>query len=244
MRPEGSLYPMSTPEDAAQDRLQRRLAGLNRRRFTPALPEGDWQRDREEITALEQAQGITNAYIQPFTTALSNASWRTSLQGLGFTPPELVVNRDWIGTPWEYMALTLCLMLGTVGLPHILIRYYTVPNPQAARMSVGWSLFFIYLLYFTAPAYAAFARWEMLQNLVGQPIASLPGWVQSWGQTGLLTIRDGVLPPTMNYETPDPNCDLDYVPNAARKQRVRRALSNSFGFGGQNVSLVFSEFNR
>jgi cation/acetate symporter len=144
----------------------------------------------QNITALEQAQGIANPYIEPFNTALSNASWRTSLSGLGLTPPELVVNRDWIGTPWEYMALTLCLMLGTVGLPHILIRYYTVPTPQAARMSVGWSLLFIYLLYFTAPAYAAFARWEMLQNLVGQPIAGLPGWVQSWGQTGLLTIRD------------------------------------------------------
>jgi cation/acetate symporter len=144
----------------------------------------------QNIDALEKAQGLTTQYIQPFTTALSNASWRTSLMGLGLTPPEPIVNRDWIGTPWEYMALTLCLMTGTVGLPHILIRYYTVPNPQAARMSVGWSLFFIYLLYFTAPAYAAFARWEMLQNLVGQPIASLPGWVQSWGQTGLVTIRD------------------------------------------------------
>ncbi|HZO32086.1 MAG TPA: sodium:solute symporter family protein [Chloroflexota bacterium] len=144
----------------------------------------------QNITQLEQAQGLATQYVQPFTTALSNASWRTSLQGLGIEPPELVTNRDWVGTPWQFMALTLCLMLGTVGLPHILIRYYTVPNPQAARMSVGWSLFFIYLLYFTAPAYAAFARWEMLQNLVGQPIASLPGWVQSWGQTGLLTIRD------------------------------------------------------
>jgi cation/acetate symporter len=144
----------------------------------------------QQITILEQAQGITTAYVEPFNAALSNASWRSSLQGLGFTPPELVVNRDWIGTPWEYLALTLCLMTGTVGLPHILIRYYTVPNPQAARMSVGWSLFFIYLLYFTAPAYAAFARWEMLQNLVGQPIASLPAWVANWGQTGLLTVRD------------------------------------------------------
>ena len=144
----------------------------------------------QNITQLEQAQGLATQYVQPFTTALSNASWRTSLQGLGMTPPELVTNRDWVGTPWQFMALTLCLMAGTVGLPHILIRYYTVPNPQAARMSVGWSLFFIYLLYFTAPAYAAFARWEMLQNLVGQPIASLPGWVQTWGQTGLLTVRD------------------------------------------------------
>ena len=56
--------------------------------------------------------------------------------------------------------------------------------------------------------------------------------------TCVLAIRDGVVPPTINYETPDPNCDLDYVPNKARKQPVRAALSNSFGFGGQNDTLV------
>ena len=55
---------------------------------------------------------------------------------------------------------------------------------------------------------------------------------------GLLTIRDGVLPPTINHETPDPAIPLDVVPNRAREARVRRVLSNSFGFGGQNVCLV------
>ena len=60
--------------------------------------------------------------------------------------------------------------------------------------------------------------------------------------TCLLAIREGVLPPTINYETPDPECDLDYVPNAARETKLRHAISNSFGFGGQNVSLVLSEF--
>jgi len=78
-----------------------------------------------------------------------------------------------------------------------------------------------------------------IKSMMGHLIAAA-GSVEAI--TCLLCIRDGVLPPTMNYETPDPNCDLDYVPNAARQKRVRRALSNSFGFGGQNVALVFSEF--
>ena len=58
----------------------------------------------------------------------------------------------------------------------------------------------------------------------------------------VMALRQGVLPPTINYENPDPECDLDYVPNAAREKRVRNVLSNSFGFGGQNVSLVVSRY--
>ena len=58
----------------------------------------------------------------------------------------------------------------------------------------------------------------------------------------LLAIRDGVLPPTTKYDSPDPDCDLDYVPNVARESPCRRVLSNSFGFGGQNISLILSSF--
>jgi len=60
----------------------------------------------------------------------------------------------------------------------------------------------------------------------------------------LLTIKKGIIPPTMNYETPDPECDLDYVPNTARKAKVRTAMSNSFGFGGTNATLIFRAYDK
>src|SRR5688572_25686444 len=141
------------------------------------------------VTDIERSLGLA-PYVEPFKQALSNASWRASAGQLGLPVPELITNRDWVGTPWEFLALTFCLMAGTAGLPHILIRYYTVPDPKAARVSVGWSLFFIFLLFFTAPAYAAFSRLEVLTNLVGKRISELPSWVQNWTATGLLTIRD------------------------------------------------------
>ena len=58
-----------------------------------------------------------------------------------------------------------------------------------------------------------------------------------------LAIKESTIPPTINYETPDPECDLDYVPNTARKTRVRAAISNSLGFGGHNVALLMKEYN-
>jgi 3-oxoacyl-[acyl-carrier-protein] synthase II len=58
----------------------------------------------------------------------------------------------------------------------------------------------------------------------------------------LLAIREGIIPPTINYQTPDPVCDLDYVPNKARKASISHVMSNSFGFGGHNATLVFSKF--
>src|SRR5690606_20058477 len=60
----------------------------------------------------------------------------------------------------------------------------------------------------------------------------------------VLAIKEGIVPPTINYETPDPECDLDYVPNEARKMEVRAALSNSLGFGGHNATLIFKKFEK
>ena len=90
----------------------------------------------------------------------------------------------------NFLALTFVLMVGTAALPHILMRYYTTPSVTEARRSVFWSLFFIFLLYVTAPAYAVFAKWEVYSSVVGANIATLPHWVASWGKVGLVRIED------------------------------------------------------
>ena len=71
-------------------------------------------------------------------------------------------------------------MVGTAALPHILMRYYTTPSVREARESVFWSLFFIFLLYFTAPALAVLAKYDVYTLLVGSEFAKLPAWVASW----------------------------------------------------------------
>jgi cation/acetate symporter len=91
---------------------------------------------------------------------------------------------------WNFLALTFCLMVGTAGLPHTITRYYTTPSVRQARTSVAWSLFFIFLLYFTAPAYAAFARFAIYARLVGSQIAELPRWITLWAPAGLFEVVD------------------------------------------------------
>jgi len=90
----------------------------------------------------------------------------------------------------NFLALIFCLTIGTAALPHVLMRYYTTPTVAQARQSVFWSLLFITILYVTAPAYAVFAKFEVLSNLAGIPIAKLPGWVAAWTKVGLVSIED------------------------------------------------------
>ena len=80
----------------------------------------------------------------------------------------------------NFIALVFCLMVGTAALPHILMRSYTTPSVKAARESVGWSLFFILLLYLTAPALAVLVKFEVFNGLVGLPFDRLPVWIASW----------------------------------------------------------------
>ena len=92
----------------------------------------------------------------------------------------------------NFLALVFCLMVGTAALPHILMRYYTVPSVREARQSVTWSLFFIFLLYFTAPALAVMVKFEVFSVLIGTPFDQLPSWVSAWNKVdpSLLSVTD------------------------------------------------------
>jgi cation/acetate symporter len=86
--------------------------------------------------------------------------------------------------------VTLALMAGTAGLPHVIVRFYTVKNVAAARWSAFWALFFIALLYLTAPAIGAFARYTMIDSMHGKTAVELPDWVHNWEKTGLIVWLD------------------------------------------------------
>ena len=92
----------------------------------------------------------------------------------------------------NFLALIFCLMVGTAALPHILMRYYTTPSVKEARQSVFWSLFFIFMLYFTAPALAVLVKYEMFNNVVGSAFNNLPYWISAWNQVDptLLSVTD------------------------------------------------------
>ncbi|OGS81729.1 MAG: cation acetate symporter [Gallionellales bacterium GWA2_59_43] len=92
----------------------------------------------------------------------------------------------------NFLALVLCLMVGTAALPHILMRFYTTPTVREARHSVFWSLFFISLLYITAPALAVLAKYDVYTLLVGSSFSELPSWVSAWAAVdkALMSVTD------------------------------------------------------
>jgi cation/acetate symporter len=92
----------------------------------------------------------------------------------------------------NFLAVVFCMMFGTAALPHILMRYYTTPSVRQARQSVFWSLFFIFLLYFTAPSLAVLAKFDVYNFLVGSTFADLPAWAANWAKVdpSLLSITD------------------------------------------------------
>jgi cation/acetate symporter len=91
-------------------------------------------------------------------------------------------------TPLNFFGIIFCMMVGTASLPHILMRYFTTPSVKEARDSVAWSLLFIFLLYFSAPAYAAFSKLEVYTNIIGRDLNQIRPWLFNWGELGLIQI--------------------------------------------------------
>jgi cation/acetate symporter len=150
-----------------------------------------WQREAEEANAKIKAGGLPEAEVEKLRASAALAA----RQATAPASSETARFGRYLSVPtgvgmWNFLALTFCLMVGTAGLPHILTRYYTTPSVRQARTSVAWSLFFIFLLYFTAPAYAAFARFTIYAKLVGTKIAELPRWITLWAPAGLFSVVD------------------------------------------------------
>jgi cation/acetate symporter len=95
-------------------------------------------------------------------------------------------------------------MIGTAGLPHIIVRFYTTPSVRAARYSAGWALLFIAILYTTAPAVAVFAKTNLLNDIAGQQYSARPEWVRNWEATGLMAFDDANDNGVIDSITPDP----------------------------------------
>jgi cation/acetate symporter len=141
---------------------------LSTQRYGFPIPELTYGQAIADITAREQemlAKGLsTAAALKPHIEPFINYS------------------------PLNFFGIVMCMMVGTASLPHILMRYFTTPSVREARQSVGWSLLFIFLLYFSAPAYAAFSKLEVYTEIIGRDLANLRPWLFTWGELGLIQI--------------------------------------------------------
>lgn len=161
--------------------------------------------DSAEVVAAARALAAL-----PKDAAAAREQWTRAMQesqerahALGGMPPHAQpFAGDPNGTPEEreafsstrrnFLALMFCLMVGTAGLPHLLTRYYTVPSVAAARTSVAWSLFFIVVVYVSAPALATLVKFEVMNNLVGSSFDALPPWIAQWARVdgSLISVAD------------------------------------------------------
>ena len=155
----------------------------------------------ERIQELEVVLGVG-------TPPLEAVRGLSALTTLHATPAEGLM------AAWQFVTLVACMMIGTASLPHILMRYFTTPTVRDARNSVAWSLFFIFLLYFSAPALATFSKLQMLDPtlptaIIGKPIEEVMAldWIRNWAEIGLLAVvdqnGDGILQVNEFFLNPD-----------------------------------------
>jgi cation/acetate symporter len=148
------------------------------------LPHFEYGAAVRRIMELEPVIGVG-------TAAVETVPGLSALTTLHATPKEGAL------AAWKFVTLVACMMIGTASLPHILMRYFTTPSVRDARNSVAWSLLFIFLLYFSAPALATFSKLQMIDptlptSIIGASIDQVMSleWIQKWSAIGLLAIRD------------------------------------------------------
>ncbi|MCG6975323.1 MAG: cation acetate symporter [Acidiferrobacterales bacterium] len=143
----------------------------------------------QRIMDLEPVLGV--GVLKPTGEVASQFPGLKALTTLHATPGEGPINA------FRFVTLAACMMIGTASLPHILMRYFTTPSVRAARASVAWSLFFIFLLYFTAPALATFTKLQLLDpnlstSIIGKSFADVEAltWIQKWSEIGMVAMKD------------------------------------------------------
>ncbi|MDD5057109.1 MAG: VC_2705 family sodium/solute symporter [Sideroxydans sp.] len=144
----------------------------------------------------------------PADVAAAHSAWKAAAESDKSKAAPIIAHAEPFAGPDEatrnkkrknFLALVLCLMVGTAALPHILMRFYTTPSVKEARESVFWSLLFISLLYITAPALAVLAKYDVYTLLVGSSFSELPSWVHAWASVdkSLMSVtdinRDGIV---------------------------------------------------
>ena len=142
--------------------------------------------------------------------------------------------------------ITAALMVGTAGLPHVIIRFYTVPRVRDARTSVGWALAFIAILYTTAPAIAVFARTNLLDTVADQPYAEMPEWFTKWESTGLVAFEDRNGDGRIQYvgpayeaarDRPAEPTEAEARPQAQRMAQAQRTAGASVPVQGNELTV-------
>jgi len=182
-------------------------------------------------TQVAQYAVLISAYLI-MGIALSNLLTGNPIPQLSFTLSDFAVRLSQLQVELgfkEYVApfqnlsalnvflITLTLMVGTAGLPHVIIRFYTVPRASDARWSAGWALLFIGLLYTTAPAVAVFSKYNLLNTLANKPLEEVRqiDWVAKWEKTGLLKFEDkngdGILQMSGNKDINEVTIDRDII---------------------------------
>ncbi|NQW10610.1 MAG: cation acetate symporter [Alphaproteobacteria bacterium] len=159
-----------------------------------------WMSMKQDFGVIPQfAYGDATARIQELEPMLGVGTLKAteSFAGLSALVNLHATPGDSALAAWKFVTLVAAMMLGTASLPHILMRYFTTPSVRAARTSVAWSLFFITLLYFTAPALATFTKLQVLDpnlatSIIGKAIVDVNAleWIQKWSEIGMLKIAD------------------------------------------------------